>query len=116
VQNIIPKQEQSKYQVRLLDWRDQNEEIPEFDLVLVSDCIYEGLYGQVWKDLAKVLNRILRPNQINRALNCVERRKEDGIDRFIEYCVKEYSMQSKLLVREELDHGRIIELYEITKS
>jgi len=98
------------YEVFNLDWRKEPpKETTQVDLILISDCIYEGLYGDGWKNLAKIMAQLLGPS--NKALNCVERRNSDGVDKFIEFCQKVYNVKSHRILRlESID--RILELYE----
>ena len=103
------------YEVITLDWRQPvPSTIDHVDLILISDCIYEGLYGESWRDLATVLNLLLTKE--NRALNCVERRKEDGVDRFIEFSFQFYGIQSSLISSMITPDGRMTELYELRKQ
>jgi predicted nicotinamide N-methyase len=103
----------SRYSIMTLDWREPiPPEVASLDLILISDCIYEGLYGDVWKDLAKVLNALLTDK--NRALNCVERRKGDGIDSFVKYCEEMFLIRSSLVSR-RVSPEKVIELYEMRK-
>lgn len=63
----------------------------ELDIILISDCIYEGLYGDSWKLLFKVINDLVNnsKNKNNIVIfNSVERRKEDGIDDFNNLMIK----------------------------
>jgi len=114
VRSLCPEElRDGKYAISTLDWTEPiPNSVGEVDLILISDCIYEGLYGESWRALAVVLDHLLTKS--NRALNCVERRKEDGIDRFMELCKRQYSIQSTL-IQSRSSPERITELYEMRR-
>ena len=84
------------------------------DLVLISDCIYSGLYGDSWKSLARVLDAVVDRPAV-RVLNCVERRAVDGVDEFNTLC-KSMGFAVRRLRAETLDQDEQIELYEMYRS
>lgn len=55
-----------------------------FDLVLNCDCVYEPLYGLSWKLLVETMDELLRINPNTIMITCLERRKADGVDNFLE--------------------------------
>ena len=52
------------------------------DYILVSDCVYEPLYGDSWKALASVIARLSTPGHTVTFCTC-ERRFADQVDDFI---------------------------------
>jgi Lysine methyltransferase len=55
-----------------------------FDVVLNCDCVYEPLYGQSWKLLVEAMDELLRINPATIMITSLERRKADGVDKFLE--------------------------------
>jgi predicted nicotinamide N-methyase len=96
-----------------LDWKKPGDQFANvrFDLILISDCVYEGLYGESWRDLADVIKTLSTPG-ITRTLNALERRKHDGVDRFLRYCEK-IGVGHKLLKQETGPENECLELYEL---
>lgn len=56
----------------------------EFDVVLNCDCVYEPLYGLSWKLLVEAMDELLRINPATIMITSLERRKADGVDKFLE--------------------------------
>lgn len=69
------------------------------DLVLSCDCIYEPLYGKSWMALAQTMEALCVANKNCVVLMGVERRNQDGIDKFLEFVSNETRLQWTL--REE---------------
>jgi len=55
----------------------------KFDVVINCDCIFEPLYGESWKQLLECQEALLRANPRAYVLTGVERRKYDGVDRYL---------------------------------
>jgi len=73
---------------RQLDWsREGIKEIirgeGKFDLAVVTDCVYEPLYGKSWELLVEVCDELLKENPDLVCLHSMERRNGDGIDSFL---------------------------------
>ena len=84
----IPPASTSDVACAELDWtepfpEDIADRVTHPDFVLVSDCIYQHLYGDSWRALAQVLRRVSGPETL--ILNSIERRKDDGVDAFVAY-------------------------------
>lgn len=82
----------------------------DFSIVLNCDCIYEPLYGESWKSLVTVLETILERNPMAIVLTSVERRRADGVDKFL-HCMETSSVVSKV-VRVWNDDEFNIEIYQ----
>lgn len=54
-----------------------------FDFVINCDCVYEPLYGLSWKLLVETIDELLRINPLAVVITCLERRKADGVDKFL---------------------------------
>ena len=54
------------------------------DIILISDCVYEPLYGDSYIALADTIARFSTPNHTI-VLNSLERRNEDGVAEFFQY-------------------------------
>lgn len=112
LRNLLELDNSYVYNVQVLDWESPIAEIyDKIDVILISDCIYEGLYGESWKALAKVINKYLTENTI--VLNSLERRKEDGIDKFFKFCLQNYGIHNTQVLTEALDDGHVIQLYQM---
>nr|P0CV14.1 RecName: Full=Secreted RxLR effector protein 48; Flags: Precursor [Plasmopara viticola] len=61
----------------------------KIDVILSCDCIYEPLYGTSWKGLAQTMELLCLANPKSVVLLAVERRNEDGIDKFLAFVEKE---------------------------
>ena len=57
---------------------------PKFDVVLNCDCVYEPLYGLSWKFLAETIDELMKLNPKTVMLTSLERRKADGVDKFLD--------------------------------
>jgi len=55
-----------------------------FDVCINCDCVYEPLYGLSWKLLVETMDELLRINPKTVVMTCLERRKSDGVDNFLE--------------------------------
>ncbi|CAI5739835.1 unnamed protein product [Hyaloperonospora brassicae] len=66
------------------------------DVVLSCDCIYEPLYGTSWRALAQTMELLCVANPNCVVLMCVERRNEDGVDKFLTFVAKETKLMCKL--------------------
>jgi len=100
--------------VEHLNWRhpEQSPLREGVDVVLISDCIFEGLYGESWRDLAKVVDALAERGH-TKVLNCCERRNGDGIDHFLKHCAEAYMLEWRLVVKITLPEGEELELYEL---
>jgi len=98
--------------VESLDWADESLEKgrTKFDLILVSDCVYKELYGDSWNLLAKVIKKLSHASTIT--LNSMERRKDDGIPEFLEFC-KEIGIKWRKLYEMKGPEDEDLELYEM---
>lgn len=80
----------SRINAQPLDWSQQGaRELLQdtgltFDLVLNCDCIFEPLYGDSWKYLLECQAALLEANPSSYLLTSVERRKFDGIQKYLE--------------------------------
>jgi predicted nicotinamide N-methyase len=99
--------------VQQIDWLAPNlpAHAPVFDTILVSDCIYEHLYGESWRLLANVIRALRTPHRTT-VLNCVERRNGDGVDKFLAYC-DSLGLRWELVVATKMEEGEEIELYRL---
>lgn len=99
-------------QAQTLSWgtaEAQALDFPEgFDLILSCDCIYEPLYGKSYLLLADTLNHLLVSKPTARAIVSVERRNQDGVDKF-----QTYVESNTALTIEMLDKQGCIELYQL---
>lgn len=66
----------------LMEKRYFDEE--KFDIVLNCDCVYEPLYGLSWQLLLETIDELLRINPKTVMLTSLERRKADGVDKFLD--------------------------------
>ncbi|TDH72066.1 uncharacterized protein CCR75_008788 [Bremia lactucae] len=73
------------------------------DVVLSCDCIYEPLYGDSWRALAQTMELLCLKNPTCVALVGVERRNEDGIDKFLAFIATHTKLQYRL--DEEVIHS-----------
>ncbi|KAE9044796.1 hypothetical protein PF002_g4077 [Phytophthora fragariae] len=68
----------------------------EVDVVLSCDCIYEPLYGTSWRALAQTMELLCQANPKCVVLMGVERRNQDGIDKFLAFVDEETELECKL--------------------
>ena len=66
------------------------------DIVLACDCIYEPLYGTSWQALAQTMELLCVTNPKCVVLMSVERRNQDGIDKFLEFVETKTRLQCTL--------------------
>ncbi|CAI5715422.1 unnamed protein product [Peronospora effusa] len=66
------------------------------DVVLSCDCIYEPLYGTSWQALAQTMELLCVVNPKCIVLMGVERRNQDGIDKFLEFVEKKTKLKCTL--------------------
>ncbi|KAG6972655.1 hypothetical protein JG688_00003890 [Phytophthora aleatoria] len=66
------------------------------DVVLSCDCIYEPLYGTSWRALAQTMELLCLANPKCVVLIGVERRNQDGIDKFLDFVDKQTKLQCRL--------------------
>eukprot|EP00904_Undaria_pinnatifida_P005892 jgi/Undpi1/2432/HiC_scaffold_13.g05813.m1 len=83
------------------------------DFVLCADCVFEPLYGDSWKALAKVMGRLSDAGTT--VLCSVERRGDDGVPRFLDACEAE-GFERRMVYRSAKGAPSPIELYELTKG
>lgn len=88
---------------RPLSWgvSQTNEYLCEFadepiDVVLSCDCIYEPLYGESWRDLALTMELLCERNPRCVVLMGVERRNQDGIDKFLAFVADHTKLEWRL--------------------
>lgn len=76
-----------------LDWsRDGVKDLMEkkyfdstkFDVVLNCDCVYEPLYGLSWQLLVETIDELMQVNPKTAMITSLERRKADGVDKFLD--------------------------------
>ncbi|CBJ30547.1 conserved unknown protein [Ectocarpus siliculosus] len=83
------------------------------DFVLCADCVFEPLYGDSWKALAKVMGRLSDAGTT--VLCSVERRGVDGVPEFLRACEAEgFSLQT--VYRAAPSAPAPVELYEFSKG
>ncbi|CAB1118621.1 unnamed protein product [Ectocarpus sp. CCAP 1310/34] len=83
------------------------------DFVLCADCVFEPLYGDSWKALAKVMGRLSDAGTT--VLCSVERRGVDGVPDFLRACEAEgFSLQT--VYRAAPSASAQVELYEFSKG
>ncbi|CAM9424455.1 unnamed protein product [Ectocarpus fasciculatus] len=83
------------------------------DFVLCADCVFEPLYGDSWKALAKVMGRLSDAGTT--VLCSVERRGVDGVPQFLRACEAEgFSLQT--VYRAAPSAPAPVELYEFSKG
>ncbi|KAL0587522.1 hypothetical protein ABG067_002818 [Albugo candida] len=85
----------------------------QIDFVLSCDCIFEPLYGDSWKALAITMQEICELNPECSVFLSVERRKEDGVDRFLEHVDASTSLVSKLLEKSIGSAENLLEIYQL---
>lgn len=66
------------------------------DVVLSCDCIYEPLYGTSWRALAQTMKLLCEANPKCVVIMGVERRNQDGIDKFLAFVDEETKLQCRL--------------------
>nr|CCA27477.1 conserved hypothetical protein [Albugo laibachii Nc14] len=88
----------------------QDEQI---DFVLSCDCIFVPLYGDSWKALAITMQAICETNPQCCVFLSVERRKEDGVDSFLEYIASRTILISKLLEKSIASAENLLEIYQL---
>ncbi|GMF29599.1 unnamed protein product [Phytophthora fragariaefolia] len=88
---------------RPLSWGVQqtNEYLQQYpdekvDVVLSCDCIYEPLYGTSWRALAQTMELLCLANPKCVVLMGVERRNQDGIDKFLAFVDEETKLECTL--------------------
>ena len=84
-----------------------------FDLVLNCDCIYEPLYGDSWKLLVECQEEFLRLNPNAYVLTSVERRRADGVERYLERLKASATVDCIEQVDVPFDYPEEVELYRI---
>ncbi|CAI5744931.1 unnamed protein product [Peronospora destructor] len=88
---------------RPLSWgvRQTKEYIAQYpdekvNVVLSCDCIYEPLYGTSWQALAQTMELLCVANPKCIVLMGVERRNQDGVDKFLEFVKKKTKLTCTL--------------------
>lgn len=78
--------------VDTLDWEEPEESSTNaqepFDVILISDCVYQELYGDSWRALADCIRALSRANKATMTYNALERRRADGVHEFLQYCTE----------------------------
>eukprot|EP00903_Cladosiphon_okamuranus_P013178 g12291.t1 len=83
------------------------------EFILCADCVFEPLYGDSWKALAKVMGRL--SDEGTTVLCSVERRGDDGVPQFLKACEAEgFSLQ--MVYRAAASAPAPVELYEFSKG
>ncbi|CAM9181825.1 unnamed protein product [Ascophyllum nodosum] len=83
------------------------------DIILCADCVFEPLYGDSWKALAKVMGHLSDTGTT--VLCSVERRGEDGIPQFLSACVAE-GFKLQLVFLAAPDAPSPVEIYELSRK
>lgn len=83
-----------------------------FDVVLNCDCIYEPLYGESWKMLLACQVELLRCNPHTIFLTSCERRRVDGVDKYLVAAAKHGSLVVEKVIP-SFDYPKEIELYRM---
>lgn len=86
------------------------------DVVLSCDCIYEPLYGESWRDLALTMEMICARYPHCVVLMGVERRNQDGIDKFLAFVDEHTALKCELRERAEGTTNNRLELYYLKNS
>jgi len=96
-----------------LDWYDTKavDALGTFDVLVSCDCIYEPLYGESWKALLGQMIALSHAN--SRILVTVERRTNDGVDKFLELAVNK-GLKYEIVHTVQL--AQICEVYEIVRN
>ncbi|TMW64548.1 hypothetical protein Poli38472_011428 [Pythium oligandrum] len=90
--DVFPEAKHGAIHARPLSWGtkettaylDKHADEP-VDVILSCDCIYEPLYGKSWKELAETMELLCVKYPHALVMMCVERRNEDGIDKFLSF-------------------------------
>lgn len=83
----------------------------QVDVVLSCDCIYEPLYGESWRDLALTMEILCQRNPATVVLMGVERRNQDGIDKFLAFVDANTTLEWTLHQRAMGTTNNRLELY-----
>ena len=84
-----------------------------FDVALNCDCVYEPLYGESWKLLVDCQEELLRLNPNAYVLTSVERRRADGVERYLDRLKRSNLVDSVEQVKVPFDYPKEVELYRI---
>lgn len=109
-------------EARELDWsvagvnRLRNETgVSMFDVVLNCDCIFEPLYGDSWTYLLQCQLVLLEMNPSAYVLTSVERRKYDGIDKYLQ-AAKDAGLVPLPVYPQSIVYPPQVELYRLVRS
>jgi len=102
-----------KPEVCTLDWYKLDQTLIDrsFDVILISDCIFEGLYGDSWKPLAECIYSLSVKGK-TKTYNSLQRRNGDGVDDFLLYC-ESLQISYELIASKTGPVGEELELYEM---
>jgi Lysine methyltransferase len=109
-------------EARELDWsvagvnRLRNETgVSMFDVALNCDCIFEPLYGDSWKHLLQCQVALLELNPSAYVLTSVERRRYDGIDKYLQ-AAEDAGLVPLPVYPQSVVHPPQVELYRLVRS
>jgi hypothetical protein len=108
-------------QAHTLDWSTEGvDELLEttgfvqgFDVVLNCDCIFEPLYGDSWKKLVECQEALLRVNPRTYVLTSVERRRFDGIEKYLQALQSSSVVKRVEQLHPDFDAPHEVELYRL---
>ncbi len=115
-------------EVRVLDWflplsqqlgNGSSSESNIFDYILVSDCVYEPLYGKAWVAMVRVVEELCRLAMLGgvrtMVLCALQRRNGDGVDGFLDHLTKLGFVYTRAfhVINAEREN---LELYEIQQA
>merc|ERR1712137_844547 len=84
-----------------------------FDLVLCSDCINEGVYGQSWKPLADCLEVLCKSSETTAVMSVTRRGLNDGVEGFLVQVGEALSVEK---LNAKLVNDQTIEVYSLTQK
>ncbi|KAJ0400173.1 hypothetical protein ATCC90586_000780 [Pythium insidiosum] len=94
---------------------DEHPDEP-IDVILSCDCIYEPLYGQSWRALAQTMQLLCERNPQAVVLMCVERRNQDGIDKFLAFVDDETKLECTMTEQTIGATNNTLQLYSLKLS
>ncbi|KAJ0399245.1 hypothetical protein P43SY_007093 [Pythium insidiosum] len=98
-----------------IDYLDEHPDEP-IDVILSCDCIYEPLYGQSWRALAQTMQLLCERNPQAVVLMCVERRNQDGIDKFLAFVDDETKLECTMTEQTIGATNNTLQLYSLKLS
>ncbi|GLE07866.1 hypothetical protein PINS_up018608 [Pythium insidiosum] len=94
---------------------DEHADEP-IDVILSCDCIYEPLYGQSWRALAQTMEILCKRYPHAAVLMCVERRNQDGIDKFLAFVDQETQLMCTMVEETIGGTNNTLQLYSLKLS